>query len=425
MTKAKSFFCNLIKLVFPSTKAEILLFLVFLFSFGFLATEIALNYRIIFDNRIPWDAYFSFDNRSIVFTGGGFERHPLANYFFDQIRNFALWISGGKYDADFRLILAYFSVLAVSLSLIQIFKYLKNIIRLPIYVSVLLVVFTAFFSTSILLSFTPETYTYTFLLLTIFNYYAALKIREDKKISGVGLGFLAIATGGLTITNIVKVYIPVLFEKDVFRSWKKFGSAVLRVGISVVAFVLLYLNRLDWDISRIFSKTSEQYEKFSQPKAVPIWDMIVSWFFGGNVLFSSFMIRDYHNKKGYDYKALFMDVYDGIGQYVFVGILLALVVWSVFQNRKNKLVWILTISFLVDIIIHCVLKFGLHTSYIYGGHFVFVYPLLIGWLLYSYRDSKLGFSLVFGVFLMLFTFLLGNNIYRMTEFFDFLNQYYQ
>ena len=263
------------------------------------------------------------------------------------------------------------------------------------------------------------------MLLTIFNYYAALKIREDKKISGVGLGFFAITTGGLTITNIVKVYIPVLFEKDIFRSWKKFGSAVLRVGISVVAFVLLYLNRLDWDVTRIFSKTSEQYEKFSQPKAVPIWDMIVSWFFGGNVLFSSFMIRDYHNKKGYDYKALFMDVYDGIGQYVFVGLLLALVVWSVFQNRKNKLVWILTISFLVDIIIHCVLKFGLHTSYIYGGHFVFVYPLLIGWLLYSYRDSKLGFSIVFGVFLMLFAFLLGNNVYRMTEFFDFLNQYYQ
>ncbi|MFN8364349.1 MAG: DUF6080 domain-containing protein [Cloacibacterium normanense] len=30
------------------------------------------------------------------------------------------------------------------------------------------------------------------------------------------------------------------------------------------------------------------------------------------------------------------------------------------------------LSFFVDIIIHCVLKFGLHTSYIYGGHFIFL-----------------------------------------------------
>ena len=425
MIKAKAFAKNLIHLIFPSTKTEIILFFIFLIGYGILATEIASNYRIIFDNRIPWDAYFSFDNRSIVFTGGGFERHPLANYFFDQLRNFSLWISNGKYNADFRLTLAYCSVLAVSLALIQIFKYLKNSIQLPLYVSISLVVFTAFFSTSILLSFTPETYTYTFLLLAIFNYYSALKIRSDKKISGVGLGLFAVATGGLTITNIVKIYIPVLFEKDIFRNWKKFGNAVARVGISVIVFVLLYLNRLEWDFTRIFSKTTEQYDKFSQPKVVPIWDMILSWFFGGNVLFSSFMIRDYHNKKGFDYKALFMDVYDGIGQYAFVIVLLILILWSVIKNRKNRLVWILAISFLVDIIIHCVLKFGLHTSYIYGGHFVFVYPLLLGWLLYSYRHSKVFFSVVFGLFLMLFAYLVGNNIYRMSEFFEFINRYYQ
>ena len=65
-------------------------------SYGILGSYIALNYRIIFDDRIPWDAYFSFDNRSIVMTGGGFERHPLSNYFFDFIREFALWISDGK-----------------------------------------------------------------------------------------------------------------------------------------------------------------------------------------------------------------------------------------------------------------------------------------------------------------------------------------
>jgi hypothetical protein len=76
-----------LKLVFPSNLVEWILFAIFLISYGILGTYIALNYRIIFDDRIPWDAYFSFDNRSIIMTGGGFERHPLSNYFFDYIRN--------------------------------------------------------------------------------------------------------------------------------------------------------------------------------------------------------------------------------------------------------------------------------------------------------------------------------------------------
>ena len=87
---------DFLKTVFPETKLELLLFTVFLTAYGLLGTAIALNYRIIFDNRIPWDAYFSFDNRAIVMTGGGFERHPLANYFFNWIREFAYLFSNGK-----------------------------------------------------------------------------------------------------------------------------------------------------------------------------------------------------------------------------------------------------------------------------------------------------------------------------------------
>ncbi len=57
---------------------------------------IADQFRLVYDDRVPWDAYFSFDNYSIVTTGGGWERHPFSNYFFDLIREAALWLSGGK-----------------------------------------------------------------------------------------------------------------------------------------------------------------------------------------------------------------------------------------------------------------------------------------------------------------------------------------
>ena len=421
----KQKFFDFIKTVFPATKFETLLFLIFLSIYGALGTYIALNYRIIFDNRIPWDAYFSFDNRSIVMTGGGFERHPLANYFFNWIREFALLFSDGKKDANFRLVLAWCSNFAVSLSLIQIYKYLKNIIRLPKNISLLILSFFAFFTTNILLSFTPETYTYTLFFLVLFNYYAALKLKKEAIIPATALTLATISIGGLTVTNAVKVFISVLFEKNLFQNWKKFGNAVLRVLMSMVIFVLLFLYRLDFDYMRFLNKSGEQYDKFSKPKVTPLWDMISSWFFGGNMLFPSFVIRDYHNKKGFYYKALFMDVYTSVIPYIFVAAILILVFWSYFKNFKNKLVQVLMISFLVDIVIHCILKFGLHTSYIYGGHFIFVVPLLIGWLFYSYKNSPKMLSFLFVTVGVLFFYLAMNNLLRMEEFFVFLEKYYR
>ena len=418
-------FFDFIKTVFPATKFETLLFLIFLSIYGALGTYIALNYRIIFDNRIPWDAYFSFDNRAIVMTGGGFERHPLANYFFNWIREFALLFSDGKKDANFRLVLAWCSNFAVSLSLIQIYKYLKNIIRLPKNISLLILSFFAFFTTNILLSFTPETYTYTLFFLVLFNYYAALKLKKEAIIPATALTLATISIGGLTVTNAVKVFISVLFEKNLFQNWKKFGNAVLRVLMSIVIFVLLFLYRLDFDYMRFLNKSGEQYDKFSKPKVTPLWDMISSWFFGGNMLFPSFVIRDYHNKKGFYYKALFMDVYTSVIPYIFVAAILILVFWSYFKNFKNKLVQVLMISFLVDIVIHCILKFGLHTSYIYGGHFIFVVPLLMGWLFYSYKNSPKMLSFLFVTVGVLFFYLAMNNLLRMEEFFVFLEKYYR
>lgn len=420
----KQKFTDFLKTVFPATKFEIFLFILFLIAYGILGTVIALNYRIVFDDRIPWDAYFSFDNRAIVMTGGGFERHPLANYYFGWIREFSFLFSNGKKDEVFRLVLVWCGNVAVSLSLVQIYKYLKNIITLPKKISVLIVFFFSFFTTPILLSFTPETYTYTLFFLVLFNYYAALKLRKEEKMPAVALTLAAVSIGGLTITNIVKVYIPLLFEKNVFQNWRKFGNLFFRVLISVSVFVLLFLYRLDFKFLNFLNKSGQQYEKFSTPKATPLWDMIASWFFGGNMLFSSFALRDYHSLKGFQFKALFMDVYSSVISYVFVGLILILILWSFARNFKNKFVQILMISFLVDIVIHCILKFGLHTSYIYGGHFIFVVPLMLGWLFYGYKDSPKTISFLYVTVSILFFYLAMNNIFRMVEFFDFLEKYY-
>ena len=422
----KSKFLKFLSFSFPSSRIEGVLFLFFLIAYGILATFISLNFRIVFDNRIPWDAYFSFDNRAIVMTGGGFERHPLSIYFFDWMRNFALWISGGKMNETFRLVLALCSTITISLANIQIFKYLKNIVQLPSKISIFLILFFGIFVTPILLSFTPETYTYTLFFLVLFNYYTALKLRKNEKLSTVALVFGGLGIGGMTITNIIKVYLPILFEKNIFRSWKNFGNAALRVVISVGVFVLLFLNRLNFDYEKVFTKAESQYEKFSNAKIIPVWDMIFSFFFGGNMLFSGYEIRDYHNaEKTFYFKALFMETYSSFWNYFFVALIFVLVFWSYFKNFKNKLVQVIMISFLVDIFIHCIVKFGLHTSYIYGGHFVFVVPLMLGWLFFSYKNHPKMLSFLFSVLSVCFLYFGVNNFLRMNEFFEFLQKYYQ
>ncbi|PRB83714.1 hypothetical protein CQ022_14675 [Chryseobacterium culicis] len=400
-------------------------FLFFMICYGILGSYIALHYRIIFDSRIPWDAYFSFDNKSILMTGGSFERHPLSYYFFNWVREFSLFVSGGKMDANFRLTLAWLSNLIITLNIVQVFKYLKNIIDLPLWLNVIIILFFGAFSTNIILSFTPENFTYTLFLLSLYNHYAAIKLREEEKTPAAALSLAGITIGGLTITNFVKVFIPLLFEKDLFRSWKKFGNAAFRVIVSVICFVLLYLNRIDFKYQNIFSKTNQQYEKFSNVESMPTWDMILSFFFGGNILFPGFIMSDKHNMKGFNFKGLYMDLYSSPFPYLFIALLLILISWSYIKNFKNKWVQVIAISFLVDIMIHCVMRFGLHTSYIYGGHFVFVYPLLLGWLFFAYRSSPKIMAFLTFTLVILFTYLLVNNIFRMTEFFWFMENYYQ
>ncbi len=410
--------------VFPATGIELFLFLIFLAGYGFLGTNIALNYRIIFDDRIPWDAYFSFDNRAIVMTGGGYERHPLANFFFQWLREFALLISDGKKDETFRLVLAWCSNLAISLSLVQVFKYLQNIIGLPKKISLLIILFFAFFSTNILLSFTPETYTYTLFFLVLFNYYAALKLRKEEKIPALPLTLASVFIGGLTITNIVKVYIPLLFEKNIFRKWRNFGSAFLRVFISVAVFVFLFIYRMDFKYFDYLKKSGEQYEKFSVAKLTPYWDMVASWFFGGNILFSGYELRNYHSKSGFQFKAIFMDVYTSWIPYCVVALIIALIFWGYIKNFRNKYVQILMLSFLVDFTIHVIFKFGLHTAYIYGGHFVFVYPLLIGWLFSAYKNAPKTMTALYVALSLITVYLIGNTLFRMEELFVFFQRYY-
>ena len=412
-----------LKILFPSNKVEALLFLSLMLLYLPLGIWLSLNTTVIYNKDIPWDIYFSFDNRSIILSGGMIEKHPFSEFFIRPVYNLAIWV----YQAigDFRFFSLTFTVLCsinVSLGCVLIFKYLRNIIQLDVKISLLIIAFYAFFSTNILLSFTPETYTFSIFLLSFYVYASALILKQGKQISIFFTSAMGLFIGGETITNLPKTFIPLLFENKKVNV-KYFVNLAVKTLISSAIFVLLYLWRRDWDYMKIISKSTSQYDKFSNPKGDSWLDMVTTYFFGGSMVFSSFVERNLRFFKIH-YKGLYFQVYDNFAQYLFVFLILAFMVGALVANRKNKLVYILWISFILDVIIHCFMKFGLWISYIYGGHWVFVVPLLTGWLFFACKKNKILYRILCLLLGLMTVYVMANNLYRLTDFLNFVKTYY-
>ncbi|PQL95467.1 hypothetical protein C4S77_01340 [Apibacter adventoris] len=420
----KNCFLKFIKILFPSTRNEGIIFLMLLILYIPLGIYFSFFSTIIYNEKIPWDIYFSFDNRSIILSGGMIEKHPFSYYFIMPIFNLANWFYHINNNLGFfNVIFTVFCAVNVSLGIVFVYKYLTNIINLKTKTTYLIIIFYTFFSTNILLSFTPETYTFSIFLLSFYTYISALFINRQKKIPLIFNTIMGIFIGGETITNLPKTYIPLFFENKKFNL-KEFLTAALKTLFSIVIFVLLYLWRRDWDYMKILSKSATQYEKFSNPKGETWWNMITSYFFGGNMLFPSFIEKNLRFFK-IQYKALYYHIYDQPLQYIFCLSIFLFMIGSLIANRKNKLLYILGFSFLIDIIIHGFMKFGLWVSFIYGGHWVFVVPLLLGWLFYALRNNKKIYKMLF-IFLGLLTlYLIINNLFRLSEFINFVNKYYK
>jgi len=103
-------------------------------------------------------------------------------------------------------------------------------------------------------------------------------------------------------------------------------------------------------------------------------------------------------------------VYPHIWQYALSTSLLALFLLSLFLNRKNRLVQLVALFVLVDVLVHFVFRYGIYEAIIFGGHWLFLVPVVLGWL-YSRLDAKPKVALLLDAYLILFAAaLLLNNV---------------
>ena len=425
MAKIRDMVGQWVKITLPTGRTEWLLFAVAFLVYIVLSVRIATYTTLIFDHRIPWDAYFSFDNRSIVLTGGGYERHPLSIYFFDALRQLGLVVSAGKYDASFRIFLGVCSAICMALSVLYVFKYISRVIGLAGCYALLLSAFFGLFSTSLLLSFTPENYTFTMPILLWLVLYTGLCWRNRKSENPVVMGLSAIILGGFTITNFIQPYLHAIAHKKFWTDRRSFLTQLGYGAASALVFLLLLGYRIHYNFSAFFAKTGEQYEKFSQQKSTPYWDMVFSWFWGGNMIFPAFTLMDYRSKSGFAYKAIFMDTFAAVLPNIILVLLLVLVLWAIIRGRKMIPVIQLSLIFLYAIGLHVALRFGLRSAYIYGAHFIFIVPLLLGWLLRFLEPKKHWHAGMVAFLVCLLVYFAVNNALRLQEFFDFGLRYHR
>ncbi len=411
-------FKDLLKGFIPNGKVEIFLFIGFLLFYLSYSFFIAFNTSLIQGNGVFFfDLYFSFDN-PLIFRQGYFSNYDVAHPFMRYINKPYMFIGelltsywGIKAKIIFSIFLC---SSAISLSIVYIYRYLKIVVNNNVFICILLSVFYGLFTTNIILSFTLESYTLTVFLLTYCIYYYSYIIKQNKKPILLSNLFFSFGLGGITLTNYIKGLIPILFVKGEFKSAMKRIVGISILFVAVIALMEVLSNSFS------FQQTITQKLSFvvDEETENSFFVKIIDLFFVAPIFFLGVIkepVQLLINGKTESFSAINMDSISYWWQYLYAILVYGLITWSIILNRKNKLVWLILLVYLVDIVIHVIIGYGLKDPFIFGGHWVYVIPILLGWLYQSLNNTMKQKCYT----LLLITMLIGlfiNNALQMKDF---------
>jgi hypothetical protein len=361
----------------PQNKREWFLYVVLMFFYTGYSTILVFRSSFVDCPHMVPDIFSSFDTSYVYHYGiENHEGHPLMVYALKPILIVGGKLSallGGKAKAVFWLSIW---TSLISLSVVYVERYLWQVVELDKFRRYLITAFYSFFSTNLVLCFVIDSFTMSLFLLTFTVGFYSYCIKRNENVGFPSNLFLAFALGGITITNFAKGIIPVFFFNDAVKiKVRKTVIAGILFGI-VVFFALLRVNvfeRLFWRLNEFTSVVVDNHS---------LWEKVTDTFWSIPIFFSTIAWR---RERAYadffEGGMIYTDYYHYWWQYLFSGILLLLVIFAVVKNRRNKLAWLLVALFGVDIFIHPVYGYGATENFfIYGGHWVYVVPLLLGWL---------------------------------------------
>ena len=401
-----------IKFIFPQNSSErwiLSLFFIFYVSYG---VYLNLNSSIL-DWEYMWvDRFYLFDNPTLFHTGKlNIASHPIIFLFAKPLLILSdILVSAFENNKAKTIFISSFCAYLIASSIMYIHRYMINVAEIKKHSAHLLTIFYGFFFTNLILSFTIESYPYSLFLLSFSVTYYSCVIKSNDSPKFITNLLICISLGGITITNFVKGVLPMYFTKEgiIKALYKTFV-------IGLVFIVILSFVEIKFHIFEGMFNHYNEYsinEKSSILLTFPLYRYIIDLFLGAPILFSGNTIIRGTEEHLINHLLILPKFYQYIWQYVYIGVLYLFVVISFIKNRKNKYMIMLFFLFLIDIIIHVVLKYGVENYFIFGGHWVYLIPLILSWL---YKTNKYGKSLniTFGI---LTSVLIINNIFYLIDF---------
>lgn len=365
--------------LFPCSLAEVLLFILFFSIYGAIGYQLLYHTDLIDVQTGAAGSYLGYDNLFHLKTNGGsFDiSHPFFSLFhlakYVLVKPFVLFF-GDQARAVVCLVLMN---LLISGGLTILYRYLKQISSLSVKRATLLTLFAGSFFTTVVLSFTTETYPFAFFLLL----FSLLMLSREYKLTGHIKGrtilFLTFLCGGITITNAAKPATAVFLNRTPFLNKIRTG---IKVMLPFLAGVVLIFGLYTLKVHFLSPEESSPIEEASKLNQYFIHDSTFSKqaftdFWGNTVLSTPLTLQAVDN----EIVLRPSEYLNGI-QNAIVAFLLILIATSAFLNLGNKYVQLLLMYLGIDLIIHFIIRYGMNEAILFGGHWMFAIPILLGWL---------------------------------------------
>lgn len=391
----------------PRGKDEYILFVSLFILYFICSYNFILNTSIIDSIEIDVDTYFSFDTPSFFHNGyQSLTPHPLIRFFTEPV----IFTSNilAKIFNNYKiktLFIAICTNILVSLSITYTYKYLLEIIKLKKNLALLICIVYSFFATNLVLSFTIESFTFSLFFLSFYIYFCSSYIKKNEPIPLFPSIIFILCIGGITITNVIIAILPIILSNDhITNKLKKIATPCVLL-IIILIYIQFKYDFIQDILIRLRAFRPKEYSFFN----------LIFLYVGSPMLFPE-INKMKINIVSKDFYILIFDIYKYIWQYfVIIGIYI-LSLYSAIRGYRNKNI-ILAISIIIyNIFIHVVIKYGFSASFIYGGHWTYIIPILIGWTFF-YLKGKIK-NLFIALFIFFSIILITNNIFELNKFID-------
>jgi len=396
MKQFKESFLPIWNVIIPKNKDEKLIFGV---SFCVYAC-ISILFFAKYQNHFPhwellnydierWFHKFCVPKSLFPFDGG--IKHPLLSVFFLPINglvHIVRLLNFGTLPLHYLVVMLFYNCMA-ALSITILYKYCIHLIKNSKLQALLFCIVYALFAHVLLLSFVPETFQFSLLGLLLVLYVTTDSMLNQKKIPVFTNVLLFVYAAGTTLSNGIKYTIAQLFQQGNFKDKQK--SIIWSAGITVLLIGISFLVNLFW--GKIPANNVVDFMFSSQAH-------IISEMFFEPVLFHN------HNSLWGTGNGIF--TYSSIFPVIINLVFYAIIACAIFVTVKKRAVLLLLSFFGVDVFIHLICGFGIADLYIYCLHWLFIFPLLIGWLYKTIGNKKIIIGLNIVLVLLSISFAINN-----------------